>query len=389
MKRFVFVCGPWQLLLLSSALKQAAATSRSRFEDVLVIHPLHDGPLAPPILEVMTRMAPAVWPWNRVVVLDHEAIRPQGDTSRSAEVLRDKLEAGARDVAELWLVSLWGRLDKLAAEAFPTSRLVLYEDGLHTYVPTEDHHLSLVKGLKKPRETYRALKLRLRERRRPGDLGLATMLPRHLARVAASYLWLSLKVPPADFQKRLPWIQLQTRFMKETMEQVSPLVADIPVERGNGRNAVVLGQAFSNYGDLTRDVELDCYIDMVGRLQGKGYDVIWKEHPRTRQPFLPDLLEAFPDVRAVPDLGPWPIELFVERMGLAACASLTSTALFSIPLLFGLPSFSPVGQFLGRFRYPNDVMARLVAAAVPPLDAEAAAAAPQAAGSRPEINSHA
>ena len=99
-----------------------------------------------------------------------------------------------------------------------------------------------------------------------------------------------------------------------------------------------------------------------------GYEVLWKEHPRTHRPFLPDLIEAGIGVHGLPDLGPWPIEIFAERLGLAACASLTSTSLYNLPLLFGLPTFSTVGRYLASFRFPNDLMAQLVAKSIPQID---------------------
>jgi Alpha-2,8-polysialyltransferase (POLYST) len=366
MSRLVLVHGPWQLLLVASALKQAARISCGGSQDDLVVVSLHDGPLPAPIREVLGQIAPAVWSWRRVIVIDNAIDWNEPDPMRPIEALRHKLGPGEPD--EVWLDCLWGRSEKIAAEAYPAARLVLYEDGLHTYLPMEDYHLSMARCLREPRMAYRALKTRIRQRRAPRELSLVPILPRHLARVAASYLWISLMLEPASYQQRLPWVQLQTRFLKETIDQVSGLVDGIALEGGGGPQAIVLGQCFSNYGDLARDIELDCYIDMVRRMRQRGYEVIWKEHPRTRQPFLSELVAAVPGVRGLPELGPWPIELHVERLGLAACASLTSTALFSIPLLFGLPAYSAVGRCAGLFRFPDDALARLVVGAIPPID---------------------
>jgi hypothetical protein len=99
-----------------------------------------------------------------------------------------------------------------------------------------------------------------------------------------------------------------------------------------------------------------------------GYDVIWKEHPRTRQPFLPELANLVPGIDTSPDMGPWPIELFVERLRVSACAALTSTSLYSIPLLFGLPSYSTAGRYISSLRFPNDVLTRLVAESINAMD---------------------
>jgi hypothetical protein len=362
MKRLVFVHGPWQLLVAASALKQASRSAGGRSRDSLVVFSLHDGPLAPPLREAMDRIAPAVWPWHQVVVLD-DAIRPDlGDARAGVEALRASLPDGPPD--EVWLDCLWGASEKAAAEAYPAARVVLYEDGLHTYLANEDNHLSVARLFRDPREMYRALRLRVRERRRPHDLSLAAMLPRHLARVAASYLWISLMIRPADYQRRLPWVQLQTQSVRETLAQVAPLVPDAAIDARGGPRALLLGHCFSNYGSLDRGVELDLYIGMAAQLQEMGYEVIWKEHPRTRKPFLPEMVEAVPGVRSAPDWGPWPVELFVERLGLAACASIASTSLFTIPLLFGLPSFSAAARYAPLLPFPDDALAWLAAGSI-------------------------
>ena len=406
MRRLVFAHGPWQLLLAASALKQASSASPTSFQDALVIldrgawsgdpsdalEPggfsrvvrdtrtgcLGDGPFPSPLGAVMGRIAPVVWPWSRIVVLnidDPDRWQNLVDSRRSTKILQANLNLAEPD--ELWFDCLGGtHLDqhrvvhRVAAEAYPKARIVLYEDGLDTYIPLDDLHFSLGEYLNNPRMAYRAFKARVRQWCKPNDLSAAQLLPRHLARVTASYLWISLMVPPPAYQRRLPWVQLQTRFMKDTIRQVSPIVDDIDLKDAGtgGRPAIVLGQCFAFWGMLRRDVEVNCYIDMTKKLQQLGYEIIWKEHPRRAQdPLFPDLAAAVAGIRAIPDLGPWPIELFVERLGIAACASLTSTTLFSAPLLFGIPSFSTVARYLSTLRYPNDVMARLVAESIPDL----------------------
>jgi Alpha-2,8-polysialyltransferase (POLYST) len=405
-RRLVFAHGPWQLLLAASALKQVSSASPTSFQDVLVIldrgawssdpsdslepggfsrvvgdtrtASLGDGPFPSPIGAVMSRIAPVVWPWSHIVILnidDNATWRNLADSRRPAEILRANLNVAEPDV--LWFDCLGGaELDphrvvyRVAAEAYAKAQIVLYEDGLDTYIPLDDLHFSLGAYLTNPRMAYRALKARVRQWRKPNDLSREQLLPRHLARVAASYLWITLMVPLPAYQRRLPWVQLQTRFMKDTIRQVSPIVDDIDLKDAGtgGRPAIVLGQCFASWGVLRRDFELNCYIDMTKKLQQLGYEIIWKEHPRRAQdPLFPDLAAAVAGIRAIPDLGPWPIELFIERLGIAACASLTSTTLFSAPLLFSIPSFSTVARYISTLRYPNDVMARLVAGSIPDL----------------------
>ena len=250
MNRLVFVHGPWQLLVAASALEQASQSSGDGAWNTLVICSLHTATVPAPIREVMCRMAPAVGPWRRVIVLDRSIEWDLCDVRPSIEALRARLDVDEPD--EVWLDALWVGPEKGVAETYPGARIVLYEDGLHTYLEAEDHHVSAARCLREPRETYRSVRLRLRERMRPDDLSLSPMLPRHLARVSASYLWISLMLPPPAYQRRLPWIQLQRHFLRETIERASPLADEVVLDGRSGPTAVVLGQCFSNYGDLAR-----------------------------------------------------------------------------------------------------------------------------------------
>ena len=356
MKRFVFVHGPWQLIMAASALRQAAESRPGKTIDTLVIYSLPDGPLSDSLLDVTRRIAAEVWPWQRVVVLtdviDWWALH---DVPGCITLLR---ELGAAEPDELWVVDVPQNPTKITAEAYPSARIVLFEDGLMSYLPYEDHRLSVSQCLGQPRGALRALKFRLRERLRPGDLSTSSVLSRHRARVSASYLWMSLALPPSDCQRRRPWIQLKTRFIRETIALVSSIADHIDLEPAKGPSAILLGQCFSNYGgSITRDLELECYADIARSLQRMGYEVLWKEHPRMRHPCRYELLEQVPGVRALPETGAWPIEVYVERLGLAACAGLTSTALFSIPLLFNLPSISPAGRYARSFAFPDNLLA--------------------------------
>ncbi len=371
MNRLVCVMGPWQLVMAVSAMKQASESRGGHTSDTLVLYSTPDGPLSQPLREVMIRIAAAIWPWRNILILDESIDWWSLNGARATiEALRGKL--GDAEPEQLWLASVPNDPLKIAAEAYPAAQLVLYEDGLHSYLPMEDHYLSISRCFTEPRGAFRALKMRVRERLRPEDFSLSTLLPRHRSRIAASYLWISLAVGPPEYQRRLPWIQLQTSFVRETLAQVVPFTQEIEIEPGAGRRAVLLGQCFCNYGEISRDFERDCYIDIARRVQQMGYEILWKEHPRMRQPILPDLVEAIPRVLPMPSLGPWPIEVFVERLGLAACAGMTSTSLFTIPLLFELPSFSAAQFYISKFSFPDNVFARLVADSIPRIGSDAA-----------------
>ena len=91
-----------------------------------------------------------------------------------------------------------------------------------------------------------------------------------------------------------------------------------------------------------------------------------------RRPCGPELIAQVSGVSLMADTGPWPVELFVERLGVAACAGLTSTSLFTIPLLFNVPSFSPAAHYASQFKFPNNVIARIVGDSISQVGSDAA-----------------
>lgn len=373
-RRLVFVHGPWQLLVATAAVRQASASaSRSGgpTESILVIFPLDTGPSTPELREVIERLAGATWTWDRVVTVD-QPLRDLSAEGVAEAIASLRSRVGASRADEIWLDCLWGGIEKVAAEAFPNARIMLYEDGLHTFVEHEDHHLSIGRFLNEPKRTYRAIRARLAQRRFPDRLKRWSLLRRHLDRVGGSYLWTDQVIPVPAYQRHLPRVRLQANVLRETIRDGS-CVAPLPsvaseMDRSEEPRALVLGQCFSNYGDLPRDEELSCYRETVITLRKAGFSVLWKEHPRTREPFLQALASEVEGIVAMPELGPWPVELFAERLRLSCCAAVSSTSLFSFPLLFGLPSYTMMTDAIqALFRYPNDQMARFVVASVPPV----------------------
>ncbi len=371
-RRIVFAHGPWQLLIATAAIRQETPPGAAdRAEDLLVIFPLSVGPSTPGPKDVIERLAGATWQW-RQVLMTAELVRDSSPEAAARAVESLRALVGDAQADEIWLDCLWGSYEKVAAEAFPGARIVLYEDGLHTYVDAEDNHMSIGRCARRPRVAYRLARSRLHQWRNPGKLTASLMLRRHLRRVRASYLWIDQIVPAPGYQRRLPRVRLQTEAVRRTIREASRVAPDAAalggIDPDGEPRAIVLGQCFSNHGDLAREQELDCYLATVTALRGAGFSVLWKEHPRTIEPFLPELAGAVDGITATPELGPWPVELFTEQLRLACCAAVTSTSLFSFPLLFGLPSYTMMTPALwSGFRPPNTQMAKLVVTVVPPV----------------------
>ncbi len=363
MRRVVCIPGGvWQLLTVAGAMRQASRAKPTVSEDTLVVFSLFDGPLRPEMVEAMDLAAGAVWPWRDVRnVADLNYTRMAWGPL--IETVRDRI--GVAGVDELWLGSLWGHFEKAVAEAFPKARIVLYEDGLHTYVTAGNYRFSARGWLTAPRRSWRLLKSRVRQSLHHDDPSVALILHRHLRRVAAAYLWIGRILPAPDYLRPLRRLLIEPEFLRAAIQDAARVVAVPALDLdgdANGPLAVALGQCFSNYGDLNHETELAGYVAMARRLRDEGFTVLWKEHPRTRRPFYDELADAVEGVYQMPHIGPWPIELFAERLGFARCAGVTSTSLFNFPLLFRIPAFTIADRFLHAFRHPNDQMARLALA---------------------------
>ena len=223
-------------------LRQAGLSLRGQSRDTLVLCSLPDGPFSQSIRDVMERMATVLWPWRRVVMLD-DAVKwwTLDDVRGAIESLRARLDE--REPDELWMVSVPNIPAKIRAEAYPSAQIVFFEDGLHTYLPVVDHYITAARFLTEPRHVYHALKVRIRERLRPNDLSICQLLPRHRARVIANYTWISLVVPPPDYQTRFRSTQIQTSHVRETLELVTPMLDDVKFEFAAKPRAVLLDSA--------------------------------------------------------------------------------------------------------------------------------------------------
>ena len=142
--------------------------------------------------------------------------------------------------------------------------------------------------------------------------------------------------------------------------------------RASGEPRVlVLGQSLYRWDVLTREQELAVYRQVIDTILAKGYNVLWKEHPRVLEPFFPELAaNAAPGRLRELDL-PFalPVELVADRLRLAGCVAGISAALFYLPRLYDIPAYTfadDLSFFMtGQWALQNEMVRR----SVPPLGA--------------------
>jgi hypothetical protein len=289
----------------------------------------------------MERLASRLFAFDAVVWTDDLLLAPVvgGEFSR----LRERIGCSAPD--ELWLCKISDSPEAFAMQAFPRAAVVLYEDGLHTYAPQ----------------------------------GLDPHSPA-LERISESHLLLGDCLPLPPWLRRLTRVQIGDGHVRDVLTECARSLAS-PREFMQSGAAVVLGQCFARWGLMSRAAECGMYERAIATLLESGYAVAWKEHPRADQPFFPEFAARFGgDVRelALPPAVPVEAAFASGRRGQPLCVSATSTALFTLPRLFGarVRTFAQelVPHVAGDFAHMADLamaMAPRLEGRSAPLSAEA------------------
>jgi hypothetical protein len=368
----ICVClGVWQLITLAASL----ATHRGwdgtadRLRTTLVLS-------APKPTEslrsMMDRMSQRIDHFDRVCWIDglvpgFEATTDNDYSDRLAR-LRDRL--GISRPAELWLANPGDRHEQFVHEGYPDAPLIIYEDGLHTYSAPWSESASWGQ---RTRVTARHLLHRVRG---DADARIEILLKR------TRLLWQPVRRPRAAYLILAPSLGIPIPY-EDIVRTVDPATLGAVIRSidpgdhslpstSNTRQALVLGSTYSFWKAMTRDQETQLYADHLEKLHRAGYRVWWKEHPRTAEPFLPELRRRLPEV----PLDPYaldstiPLEIALSANPVDLIVAGTSTGLLYAPLLFGsqvrVASFAEaVRPFVGGVRLRT---IDLVLSAVPRLE---------------------
>lgn len=359
--RVSFALGSWQLVSLAAGLRDASRDGGRAFDDDTVV--LYEtGAASAALQRAMRDVAAQAYPWTRIVeAFDVLADVPRriagGELARRIDALRARL--GSRRVDELWLCWLSRPAERLVLEAFPDARIVFYEDGLTSYLP-----LAAIAAPQGPLAAVgAAIDARvpaLAFRRHKGSIA-----PRHAERVAEARMLLGDVWPAPEALAHVPWKTVRPDALRATIDacrRIDAVAAFVPPPQRERPRVLVLGQALARFGALPRDAEQQVYAEAIRTIVTRGYDVLWKEHPRAEQPFFDALAAGAPAERLRRLELPFalPVELVADRLGLAACAAGISAALWYLPRLDGTPAHSFADRLAphlgGRWAMQNDLV---------------------------------
>lgn len=389
MIRVCGVFGTWQLITLVASLQQAAQDSRGtdagtseEYEDYLLLY--ETAGVSGEFKEILHRMAETVWPWKRIAwaydILLNKGRLTQREYDRRRRILQERLGVSADGPDELWVCWLKRPAEKLLFGTFPRAAIVLYEDGLITYLDVSLARLdgegirgglAALRTILRKHWEKRFPVARLRRSRWEMDI-------RHQARLRQAYLLLSKDATLCETLAHVPARFVDDRFVRLALADGLPAlprnaaetaIDEADLDQSAAPRVLMLGQALSRNRIMSREEERALYERIVRTVLDKGYDVLWKDHPRVSEPFFEEL-RRFAGARVTRLILPHtcPVEIIADRLQLAACVAGTSAALFYLRRLYRIPCYSFAAKLLPWMSGTEADMNEHVRREIPSLD---------------------
>mgnify|MGYP003586142046 CR=1 FL=1 len=375
MKRLVFAPGICQIINAAAALaqQQQDAGEPGGHDDILV---LFGTARNTEFSAAMEQAAKAVWPWRAIVwahniLVSHFPLHLFAPVARAA--LNDLL-GGSAD--EIWVSKLGHETTNLVLHAFPTSRVMLFEDGAEDFIPRQ-----VVCGWDRMRKLGPSAWLGGLRReashwsRTPECLELDGVCLRDRRRVVAMYSYLASYLASPDCLKDVRTIPVSASVLRGRLHTLEPLYEAAqraqPPQSPGEKAVLFLPQPFADMF-LTLENEYAIYRAAVGRLLDKGYSILWKEHPREITPLAPRLKQDLGDGRltVLRVRQQMPVESLVRGWNLAGVVSVSSTSLFYLKGLYGYPAYTAAGLIGsdGWLKWTDRELAAMFIRTLPGLD---------------------
>ena len=304
--------GPWQLVALRAALDDSGI----RPQDAILV--LYDQRLSSAQQRRWTAMAHVLGDWRRIVWFD-DLVQVPAVLHRAAASPRELLEAARQRIGPeapecLWLPKLFHAPEKLIAEAFADSPIQVYEEGLASYLDK-----AVVPSAPSLREV----------------LGTRGVYAPHLDRLQAAHFFVPSCRKPSYASHAANSVAAPSlrRVLEDLNFKHRPLITQEP-------KVILVGQCLGENGLMPRDLELALYLDVAKRIMDEGGVVMWREHPRTRRPFGPEITKTLGNERCTTLDAPdgIPLEAVLLREDVTGVVGAFSSTLLYAPLVGNVPT---------------------------------------------------
>ena len=324
----------------------------------------------------MISIAISVWNWQGIIwtedlLYTNLPILNSDNFSKVSKTFKRRIPAEVYD--EIWLCHLAQNTAKFILESYPEAAIILYEDGLHSYISYEHIGLLDTATLTITKKLKQQLK-KLRRRAEPYNIiNRRGLCQRHLNRLKRVHLSLLKYLPLPEYMNQALIKQITRESIITSIKAIHETIqiSNIPTLHNPPDNQVlVLGQCFSKWEVISWNEELEIYKNICLILLNNNLIPLWKEHPRVEQPFYDSLVNELPSVKKL-DLNfhySWPIEIFINQLGIKACVAATSTSLFYLQEIFEIPTYTFANEMPNISNPEFSNMANIVINKIPTIN---------------------
>lgn len=260
---------------------------------------------------------------------------------------------------ELLLFGLHRPISRHVARLFPRASIIVYEDGLRSYLPYQNPETPWTKQIL---DRARSMLSSSFARSMPGeDL---------FRRVKTRYLLL----PEIPLTRSNEYGEVPTQYVPfETVRSVFDGIetkAECRLERSSG--VLIVGQYFSELGQMDAAREKKLYLGAVDGIKETGKIPVWRGHIRQNDDRIYDhLKEHHEDIINMSDFvgkDPYPLEVQMRDLPdrFHSVVSFSSSSLFYLKKLYGLPCYTLLqDDVIEGMTDPHRTACRLVLEHVP------------------------
>tara|TARA_R110002096_G_scaffold412195_3_gene612633 strand:+ start:1638 stop:2675 length:1038 start_codon:yes stop_codon:yes gene_type:complete len=228
----------------------------------------------------------------------------------------------------LWIGKMFSGESKKIIDSFPELPIILFEEGLHSYVDKE--RFTLLNVTRKADSVKNKIKTILKFFIKKQKLIKAfpnLILSIHKSRCIKKYYLLPLL--NNETSKDIVSSKYVSIILKETQRVFGPnsiTFVDRPI-------VLVIGQYFSSLNLIDPDSELKVYFKILNHYIDIGVDVYWKGHPRSKM-FDEKIKECFQEKVKVLENNAIPLEFFLISNPNIELSGISSSVLLYNALLF-------------------------------------------------------